>query len=109
MAEIVDKIEPKPKRRSIRAIRTLLEPSESELRRKESLKLKSLRTASIESDPSIVLLPDRCLAVSYNGFSVGSAVERGQQDGKLLQDDLSITEANPDKASNCSGPRMSGQ
>ena len=100
MVEIVDQIDPKNNKRNKRAIRTLLEPSESELRRKESLKMKSLRTASIESDPSIVLLPDRCLAVSYNGFSVGSVVAREQQGNKKRQNDLSITESSLDGASN---------
>ena len=65
--------------------------------------MKSLRTASIESDPSIVLLPDRCLAVSYNGFSVDSVVEREQQGDKNPQNDLSDSESSLDSASNHSG------
>lgn len=66
--------------------------------------MKSLRTASIESDPSIVLLPDRCLAVSYNGFSVDSVVEREQKGDKHSQNDLKDSESSLDNSSSHSGP-----
>ena len=71
--------------------------------------MKSLRTASIESDPSIVLLPDRCLAVSYNGFSVDSVVDREQQGDKHPQNDLNDSESSLDSSSNHSGPGTSEQ
>ena len=89
-----------------RSIRTLLEPSDGELRRKESLKLKSLRTASIDSDPSIVELPDRCIAVSYNGFSVGSPANRGEEGEQRLQQNASGMGLGSDKGSNGAGPEI---
>ena len=89
-----------------RSIRTLLEPSEAELRRKESLKLKSLGTASNDSEPSIVVLPDRCIAVSYNGFSLGSPALRAEEGDEHSQWNASIVGPDSGKGSNGAGPEI---